>query len=214
MTNGKDQHCAEVMAARPPGASGGQPIEIRRGEQTIFIDPKEAFGDGSHPSTRLALRLMDELFSREGDGRGIASRRALDAGCGTGVLALAAAALWDLKVLAVDIAPDAIATAAENIERNPTPGLNVSLVLGELSCARGPFDLVLANLAPSVHVRAKSDLWGVVAPGGWIVVSGFFKAQKSMVLSFYVQKGASEEAFLVDDGWAAGLLRKPSRSTC
>ncbi|MBW1897019.1 MAG: 50S ribosomal protein L11 methyltransferase [Deltaproteobacteria bacterium] len=184
-------------------------MKVGRGENTLFIDSKEAFGDGSHPSTRLALLLLDELLCREKDRPDIVSEWSLDAGCGTGILALAAATLGGLKVFAVDIDPHAIEAAAENLKRNTRPGSMVCLAQGELSCARGPFGLVLANLAPSVHVRAKSVLWQAVAPGGWLILSGFFKIQKGMVLGFYVRQGATEEGCLLDEGWAASLLKRP-----
>lgn len=209
MINGKGQYFGDMSSDRPVQGDRCQPIKVGRDENTLFIDSKQAFGDGSHPSTRLALRLLDELLCQEKDRPNIVSEWALDAGCGTGILALAAATLADLKVFAVDIDPHAIEAAAENLKRNTGAGGRVSLALGGLSCARGPFGLVLANLAPSVHVSAKGVLWHTVAPGGWLILSGFFKIQKGMVLAPYVRQGATEKGYLLHEGWAASLLKRP-----
>jgi ribosomal protein L11 methylase PrmA len=58
-------------------------------------------------------------------------------------------------------------------------------------------------------VSAKSALWQAVAPGGWLILSGFFKIQKGMILGPYVRQGATEEGTLLDEGWAASLLKRP-----
>jgi len=181
---------------------------IAENQTALFIDPQDAFGDGNHPSTRLALRLLDELL---GQTYGPANRIhgwVLDAGCGSGVLALAAAALGGLKALGVDLDPKAIEAAQENLRHNPGPGAKVSLALGDLSCARGPFCVVLANLVYPVHMRVCHALWAAVAPGGWLILSGFCDSHKDSILRFYVQEGACEKALSTDGPWAGALLHK------
>lgn len=175
----------------------------------LLIDPKGAFGDGSHPSTRLALHLLDGLLSGTDGPADIMPAWGLDVGCGSGILALAAASLGCARVFAVDIDHQAISAAAGNLERNPEPGSRVYLSVGEPACARGPFDLVLANLAPSVHYRMSEVLWQAVAPGGWLILSGFFKIQKSMVVGPYTRNGAVQKEFSMDEGWAGSLLTRP-----
>ncbi|NVM22887.1 MAG: 50S ribosomal protein L11 methyltransferase [Desulfobacterales bacterium] len=125
------------------------------------------------------------------------------------MLALAATAIGGFKVLAVDLDPRAIDAARGNLVLNPGPGHKVSLALGELSCARGPFGLVLANLVPSVHVRAHKTLWQVVAPGGWLILSGFCRPQKELILGPYVRNGAKEKECRLCQAWAGALLHKP-----
>lgn len=187
-----------------------QRVHVGPGEKALLIDPKEAFGDGSHPSSRLALRLLYGLSCGRHGSANIQPRWVLDAGCGTGLLALAAATLGHVKVFAVDISAGAVDAAAGNLRKNPGPGSRIFLAHGDLACARGPFGLVLANLAPSVHFRAGRTLWEAAAPGGWLILSGFFDIQKTMILGPYIRHGAIERRYLLDNSWAASLLKKPS----
>ena len=174
----------------------------------LLIEPREAFGDGNHPSTRVALRLLDELLSGQHGPPPAAKGWGLDAGCGTGVLALAAAALGGFNVLAVDVDPRAVRAAGGNLKLNPGPGCKVFLALGELPCARGPFCLVMANLVPTLHVRVYETLWQGLAPGGWLILSGFCQAHKDSILRPYIQHGATEKACSADQAWVGTLLHK------
>ena len=196
--------CPRIIVAPPLAYVRKDP-----GRTVLCIDPKEAFGDGSHPSTRLALQILDELLSGQYGQPPVIQGWTLDAGCGSGVLALAASALGGFRVLAVDLDPPAIDAARGNLRLNPGPGSKVYLALGELSCARGPFGLVLANLVPSVHVRANKTLWRTVAPGGWLILSGFCQPQKDSILGPYVRNGATEKGFRLYQAWAGALLHKP-----
>ncbi len=185
-------------------------IDGGSGHTVLLIDPKEAFGDGYHPSTRIALRLVDELLSGQHGPLPAVRDWALDAGCGTGVLALAAAALGGLRVLAVDLDPRAVRATRGNLRLNPEPGSKVFLTLGELSCIRGPFCVVMANLVPTLHVKVCETLWQAVVPGGWLILSGFCQTHKDSILRPYIQYGATEEACPVDHAWAGTLLHKPA----
>jgi ribosomal protein L11 methyltransferase len=190
----------------------GLPRHGRQGDSyhtLLLIEPREAFGDGNHASTRVALRLIDELFSGQHGPPPLASAWGLDAGCGTGVLALAAAALGGLRVLAVDIDPRAVRAAADNLTLNPGPGGKVFLASGDLSCARGPFFLMMANLVPTLQVRVHDTLWEGLAPGGWLILAGFCPAHKDEILHPYLRQGATEKAWVVDQAWVGTLLHKP-----
>lgn len=213
---GADERCRDWQEQfRPvqisPRLAVGPPCQLVRadeGQRVLHIDSQEASGAGSHPSTRLALRLLDELLSERYGRLSVVQGWVLDAGCGSGVLALAAAALGDFKVLAVDIDSRAIDAAQGNLRLNPDTGSKVFLVLADLSCARGPFWLVLANLVPSLHIKAYKTLWPAVAPGGWLILSGFCQTHKNLILRPYVQNGAMEKAYSVDHAWAGILLHK------
>ncbi len=193
------------LAVAPPC----QPVHDGQRRKVLLIDPQEAFGDGNHPSTRLALRLLDELLSGQYGPPPVVQGWVLDAGCGSGVLALAAASLGGFKVLAVDLDPRAIDATLGNLRHNRGPGSKVFLALGELSCAQGPFCLVLANLVPTLHLRAYETLWRAAAPGGWLILSGFCQTHKDSILRPYIQNGATEKACSVDQAWAGTLLHKP-----
>jgi ribosomal protein L11 methylase PrmA len=109
----------------------------------------------------------------------------------------------------VDLDPRAIDAARGNLRHNQEPGSKIFLALGELSCAQGPFCLVLANLVPTLHVRAWKTLWRAVAPGGWLILSGFCDTHKDSILHPYVRNGATEKACSLDQVWAGILLLKP-----
>ncbi len=189
-------------------AAPSETVRPQDNNLVLFIHARQAFGDGGHPSTRLALRLMEGLFA--GDyGTPPPSGWGLDAGCGSGILALAATGLWPGKVLAVDISSEAIKEARANRQCNVKQGSRVFLALGGLSSCRGPFSVVLANLVPSVHVDAWKSLWESLHSGGWLLLAGFSEGQKQLVAEPYIRSGGKEKAFLLDQGWGGLLLQKP-----
>jgi ribosomal protein L11 methylase PrmA len=203
-------------AGTPPLLSVGRRLSVasplsdmpcRPGSTLLRIEALQAFGDGGHPSTVLALRLLDGLL----EGRyGPPPEKGwvLDAGCGTGILGFAAAALGGFAVLGVDISPEALAAARVNRLHNPVAGPRVVLVRGDLACCRGPFRIVLANLVPSVHGGFARFLWEATAKGGWLILAGFSQKQKELVCRPYVSRGAEERAVLADHPWAGVLLSK------
>jgi ribosomal protein L11 methyltransferase len=158
-----------------------------------------AFGSGSHPTTRMCLEL---LLSLEPDGG------AVDLGCGVGVLALAAARLgWD-PVSGVDRAPEAIEAAMENAQRN---GVEVGWEIADLVSADVPVAaLLLANAPPPVHLRAAS---AVAAAGGdvrHVIVSGIALHEAPAVVEAYASAGMRDVLTLEDEAWAAILLERAS----
>ena len=137
----------------------------------VEIEPGTGFGAGGHPTTLLLLERLSQLD--------LAGRRVLDVGCGTGVLAVAAALLGARAVTALDIDPAAIAAAARNIAANGVAD-RVELIDGALTPAVGSgFDLVLANIVLDVLVSLAGGLRRATAPNGLLAVSGLSPAQPS-----------------------------------
>ena len=198
-------HAGRFIVAPP-----AKPVVADQGRTVLRIAAGRAFGDGSHISTRIALQLIDDLFKDHGGLPPPEKAWCLDAGCGTGILALAVAALWKGRVLAVDISPEAIRRVNTNRESNPPWGRRVTPVLGELSCCRGPFAVIAANLVPSVHVIGGETLWKALRPGGWLVLAGFREKQKDLVAGRFLSKGAQEKACCCKQGWMGLLLKKPA----
>jgi ribosomal protein L11 methyltransferase len=174
----------------PPDEPGGDIV--------IVIEPSTGFGTGHHQSTRLCLAALAALP--------VAGRRVMDAGTGSGVLALAAARLGAREVVALDHDPDAVAAAHENAERNDL-GTTVSVRTADLGAiALAPFDLVLANLTAWALHAYRTGLAGLVSPGGWLVASGFTHDQVPLVKDSFTQLAVEDERS--EDDWVAITFRK------
>lgn len=141
----------------------------------IRLDPGVAFGTGSHPTTRLVLQWLD-AFPPVG-------KRVLDYGCGSGILAIAAAKLGARDVFGTDIDPQALAAARANAQSNAAPG--VYTAPGDLPS--GPFDLVLANILTNPLKMLAPLLLSRVAPRGSIVLAGILDRQADEVIDTYAR---------------------------
>jgi ribosomal protein L11 methyltransferase len=137
------------------------------GEVVLALDPGMAFGTGLHPTTRLCLAGLERLA----DAGLVAGARVLDVGCGSGILAVAAARFGAREVLGVDIDPLAVEATAANARRNRVARI-VRARAGSLPVPGQPYDLVLANLIASLLIRLAADLHGAVRPGSGGADSG------------------------------------------
>jgi ribosomal protein L11 methyltransferase len=133
----------------------------------LALDPGMAFGTGLHPTTRLCLAGLERLA----DAGLVAGARVLDVGCGSGILAVAAARFGAREVLGVDTDPVAVEATAANARRNRVARI-VGARAGSLPVPGQPYDLVLANLIASLLVGLAADLYGAVRPGSGGVGSG------------------------------------------
>jgi ribosomal protein L11 methyltransferase len=146
----------------------------------IRLDAGLAFGSGEHASTRGCLLALDELARRR------RFRRVLDMGCGSGILAIAAAKCWPARVLAVDNDPKAVVVAQENADQNGVAGqIRVRWSEGYRSPAvrsAGPYDLIFANILADPLCDMARDLARHLAPGGTAILSGLFDRQAARVI--------------------------------
>lgn len=164
----------------------------------LELDPGLAFGTGSHATTRLCLRWLATHLEP--------GQTVLDYGCGSGILALAAARLGAGHVWGTDIDPQALAASRINASRN---GIAARFVLPDALAAK-KFDVVVANilanplrlLAPALSARVKR--------GGAIVLSGILDAQAGDVSEAY-RRWFKLDAWGSDDGWVALAGRKHER---
>ncbi|MES1157941.1 MAG: 50S ribosomal protein L11 methyltransferase [Haliangium ochraceum] len=187
------------------------PGSVASGDRVIDLDPGRAFGTGGHASTRLVITLMEDLAdeSPNGTGGGLPrTPRFLDLGCGSGILAIAAARLWPASAgLAVDIDEEATACARENFDRNAVA--SVALVTGSLDALppEGQFDVVLANIQADVLCGLAAKLPARMARGGRAILSGLLLRDADPVLGAF-QTAGFELGLRRDDGeWAALSLR-------
>ena len=140
-------------------------VRLREGDRVMRLEPGGAFGSGRHPTTRACLRLVLERI-RGGE-------RVLDAGSGSGILAVAAAMRGAREVLGYDLDPAAAPHATELAEQNGVADHCRFVTAGfEALEGAGLFDVVLANIYADVIQAHAADLRAVLAPGGWFVFSG------------------------------------------
>ena len=178
------------------------PGTIADGDRVIDLDPGRAFGTGGHATTRLVIALAEEVERRQ-------VRRFLDLGCGSGILAIAAARLWPgARGLAVDVDPEATACADENLARNHVT--TVETRAGTLADAPGPFDVVLANIQADVLLPLAPELVRVLGPGATLVLSGLLTDATPPVLAAYLAAGLALEARRDEDEWTALRLSAPA----
>jgi ribosomal protein L11 methyltransferase len=170
--------------------------EPAEGELTLVLDPGRAFGSGHHATTTMCLELLD---AREVDGE-LHSRTVADIGCGTGVLAIAAAA-WGATVTAVDIDPDAVAVTRENAARN---GVALHTAVGSADAIDGQADVVVANLVTDVVVDLAAQL--VAATRTTLIVSGIARERRGRALDALQSHGARTVEVRERDGWIAARL--------
>ncbi len=166
------------------------------GRISLMLDPGLAFGTGSHPTTRLCLEWLDEQLH--------GGESVIDYGCGSGILAIAAARLGAQKVTGIDIDPQALVAAARNASDN-----DVSIELRSSSDAMpAAAAIVVANiLANPLRVLAPL-LESLVAPGGQLVLAGLLDRQADEIARCY--RGITLHAWRSLDGWTclAGTRRR------
>jgi ribosomal protein L11 methyltransferase len=165
----------------------------------VVIKPSMGFGTGHHATTRLCLRLLQDLELR--------GARAVDVGTGSGVLALAAWKLGASDVVAIDHDPDALSNARDNIARNGGAAA-IDIICDDLNTLKiEPADVVLANLTAAVLVRYSTPLRRLSRGGGYMILSGFAPAHLTTDIQPAFEATQQIRA-LVERDWAAVCLRR------
>lgn len=181
--------------------------KLPEGRMGLLIEAAMAFGTGHHGTTLGCLRALDRLADR-----GFHARNTIDVGCGTAVLAMAAARLWPEPVLASDIDMVAVDVAVANALTN---GLQDRLLCLEAVGfehpeihARAPFDLVFANILKGPLIQIAPDMARHTAPGSIAILSGLLNTQAAEVLSAYVAAGFTEVEREEIGDWTTLVLRR------
>jgi len=149
--------------------------KTRRGGLHILIEPGMAFGTGRHESTRLMIRMMNDID--------IKNKRVLDIGCGSAILSLYAALLGAKKVIAVDNDEDTVLSARKNIELNNTRAIEITC--SDLMETKGTYDIVLANIDIRTFRRAAAHIVTLIRKGGYLLVSGILGRDKKELLCLF-----------------------------
>ncbi len=181
---------------------------VPEGVEALWIEAAMAFGTGHHNTTKACLEALDRLETQR-----FQPRRIVDIGCGTAVLAMAAARLWPVTVLASDIDAVAVDTAAANVIANGLDGRVICIEAAgfghQMLEDNAPYDLVLANILKQPLIDLAPQMASVVAPEGKIILSGILVTQADEVVKTYgIQGFALDQRDDLGDWSALTLTRQ------
>ncbi|HKY20865.1 MAG TPA: 50S ribosomal protein L11 methyltransferase [Vicinamibacterales bacterium] len=163
----------------------------------VLIQPSMGFGTGHHATTRLMLRAVQDLP--------LEGRTVLDIGCGSGVLAFAAVKLGSHSAVGIDIDPDALTNAVENLEINNLAD-RVSFEKEDFRAISRSADVVMANLTGALLERSAEQLAARVNPGGYLIVSGFMQSEEGSVVPA-LKQFLTFETIDREDEWLCAVFR-------
>lgn len=188
-----------------------EPYDPRPGEIVIELDPGMAFGTGTHPTTKLCLAALEKTVT--------GGETVIDVGTGSGILAIGAVKLGAARVLALDLDPVAVASAASNVRLNSL-GDRIEVRRSDLleilgsgeavpAAFRPPADLVTANLLAEIILRLADDVMRVLRPGGVFIASGIYENREDQTARALREAGFVEMERLREERWTALIVRKP-----
>jgi ribosomal protein L11 methyltransferase len=186
-----------VTIAPPWDAPGKPDRETQFSPVTVVIQPSMGFGTGHHATTRLMLKALQTIDLHHRD--------VLDVGCGSGVLAIAAARLGARFAIGVDIDPDALHSAVENVRLNGVEE-RVRLQQCDVRDLRSPSAVVLANLTGALLEQQASPLASLVAPGGHLLAGGFLDTQTTVIPA--LEKFLTLQRVDREDEWLCAIFQK------
>ena len=185
--------------------------------QPLLIEAAMAFGTGHHGTTKGCLEALDRL-AVQWDADGITPRAVADIGCGTAVLAMGAARIWQTTtIFASDIDRVAVDVAEANVVANDLVGRvrcieATGLDHPELDAA-APFDLIFANILKAPLIALAPDMTDRLAPGGCVILSGILNTQADEVIEVYTQLGNSMVQRHEIGEWTTTVLQKIVRKS-
>ena len=177
----------------------------KQGQKIVEIDPGMSFGTGQHATTAYCLKMIDKLINDEG------ITTFLDAGCGSGILSIAAAKLGCKEIAAFDIDSDSIMIAGENLEINNITPENITLQtadLAEFSTTRKTYDLVAANILAHILRENRDKIISFVKPGGKLILAGILTSDFENTAKHFSKAGVEQIDSFTEKEWTSGLFVK------
>jgi len=187
-------HGSHYDAALPPGVI---PLVLNAGT---------AFGSGEHPTTAGCLLALDDLARRK------SYRRPLDVGCGSGILSIAVAKTWQVRVLAADIDPESVKVTKDNARLNQVGHLITSVCSDGYKhrtiAKDGSYDLITANILARPLAKMSKDLSRSLCSGGTAIISGIIERDIAWMVRVHRLSGLYLVEKTVIKGWATLVFEK------
>ncbi|MEY8830344.1 50S ribosomal protein L11 methyltransferase [Sedimentitalea sp. XS_ASV28] len=181
--------------------------KVPEGVEPLLIEAAMAFGTGHHGTTLGCLKALETLIAD-----GVNAKRVADIGCGTAVLAMAAARVWDATILASDIDQVAVDVARANLRANGIEnGVECVEAAGFDHPAlheNAPYDLIFANILKGPLVALAPDIVAHLATGGYAILSGILNEQASEVIGVYLASGTELVSHEEIGDWSTLILKK------
>jgi ribosomal protein L11 methyltransferase len=162
----------------------------------LELDPGMAFGTGQHATTAMCLKAL-ELYAERLVVPSRPSPNLCDLGCGSGILAIAAAKLGFAPILALDLDPEAVRATVENAQHNKVELAAHTTPIEQIDAS---FSVVVANILAQPLIDLAAPIAGRLKPGGWLIVSGLLKSQADDVQCAFEKTGILEHR----DRWTQG----------
>lgn len=182
---------------------------VPAGVEPLLVEAAMAFGTGHHGTTLGCLRALDRLITA-----GKTPTPVADIGCGTAVLAMAAARIWPGTVIASDIDPVAVEVAEANALANGLSGRLQCVEAAGLDhpdiAAAGPYGLIFANILKGPLIALAPDIAAALKPGGFAILSGLLNEQAAEVLAAYAAQGLAEHDREAIGDWTTLCLVRPA----
>jgi len=175
------------------------------GKTGLCVDAGQAFGSGTHGTTEGCITMLEKHMPDH------QSVRLADIGCGSGILAMAAAKLRpDAEIIAVDNDPVAVNVAAQNTKDNSVDGIIRTGVSdgyqSDLVQQYAPYDMILANILPGPLVAMAGDAASALSHNGVLILSGLLENQATHVVEAHVEHGLALKDRIILKGWATLVM--------
>ena len=175
--------------------------EAKSGEVIIKMDPGMAFGTGTHETTRLVIRLMQDIIK--------GGERVLDVGTGSGILSICASKLGAKSCNAYDIDPVAVKVARENVLADGCDNVTVEVsdLLKNVDLSGGKYDFCVANIVADIIIRMLPDVPRYIKAGSPLILSGIIGDRADEVRAAVLSHGFSVEKEISENDWVGMLVR-------
>jgi ribosomal protein L11 methyltransferase len=196
----KIQHVSERVVIKPTWLDY---TPEKDDEVIVELDPGMSFGTGRHATTRFCIKMLDNLIKESGKDSTI-----IDAGCGSGILTIAAYKLGFRKISAFDNDPGCIITTTENLELNKIDPAAIILEERGLQDAdtTKKYDIVIANIMAHILVENREILKNLMENNGYLILAGILTEEYCEVRSKFEELGLKEVKSITEDEWTGGMF--------